>query len=139
MPELKSEAWDIGSTVAGFVWRTPNAHANVLLAHGFTEYSERYVTRYSALIPRLNACGFDVYAFDLRGDGRSPGPRGVVDLKAAVADHQVARRLLVTTNMPRFLFGHSLRGLDTAASVTGEASGVAGVILSAPALLIQAP
>ncbi|HVV33071.1 MAG TPA: lysophospholipase [Vitreimonas sp.] len=139
MPEAIAEPWDIGRDVAGFVWRTPGAHANVLLAHGFAEYSGRYVRHYSALIPRLNSCGFDVYAFDLKGHGHSTGARGVVDLKAAVRDHQAARRLLDAQKRPLFLFGHSLGGLVTAASVTGEPSGVAGVILSAPALLIQAP
>ena len=139
MPEAKAEPWEIGRGVAGFVWRTPNAHANLLLAHGFAEYCERYVSHYSALIPRLNQSGFDVYAFDLKGHGRSEGARGVTDLKVAVADHQSARRKLDAQKKSLFLFGHSLGGLVTAASVAGDPSGVAGVILSAPALLIEAP
>lgn len=139
MPDLKSDPWDISRGVVGFAWRTPDARANLLLAHGFAEYSERYVDHYAQLIPRLNAAGFDVYAFDLKGHGRSAGARGVTDLNGAVADHQAARRLLNAQNKPLFVFGHSLGGLVTAASVARDQSGVSGAVLSAPALLIQAP
>lgn len=132
-----TDAWDFGRGLSGYAWRTPNARANILLAHGFAEYAERYVARYHGLIPKLNALGFDVYAFDLRGHGRSSGARGVADLKRAVADHRAARATL--TSKPLFLFGHSLGGLVTAASAADDASGVTGVVLSAPALLITAP
>ncbi len=132
-----AEAWDFGRGLAGYAWRTPEARANILLAHGFAEYAERYVAHYHRLIPQLNALGFDVYAFDLVGHGRSAGARGVTDLKKAVGDHQAARRAL--QDKPLFLFGHSLGGLVTAASVARDKSSVAGVVLSAPALLITAP
>lgn len=134
-----AQPWDIGRRVRGYVWRTQAARANLLLAHGFAEYAERYVKHYHQLIPHLNALGFDVYAFDLRGHGRSPGARGVADMKAVVSDHLAARRILSAQQKPLFLFGHSLGGLVTAASVASDGSGLAGVVLSAPALLIQAP
>jgi len=129
--------WDFRRGLTGYVWRAPQARANILLAHGFAEYAERYVARYHGLIPRLNALGFDVYAFDLRGHGNSSGARGVLSMHDAVADHRAARRAL--THHRLFLFGHSLGGLVTAASVAEDAGGVAGVVLSAPALLITAP
>lgn len=134
-----ADAWDIGRGVSGYQWRAPEARASLLLQHGFAEYAERYVTRYSQLIPKLNALGLDVYAFDARGHGRSPGERGVADLKQTVADHRAARALLVQQGKPVFLFGHSLGGLVTAASVAEDQDNVAGVVLSAPALLISAP
>lgn len=133
------EAWAFGRGLSGYVWRTPDARANLLLMHGFAEYAERYVEHYHGLVPRLNALGFDVYAFDLRGHGRSPGARGVADLRAAVDDHRAARRALAAQNKPLFLLGHSLGGLVTAASVAEDDAGLAGVVLSAPALLISAP
>ncbi len=135
----ETEAWDFGRELRGYVWRAPNARANVLLTHGFAEYAERYVARYHRLVPRLNELGFDVYAFDLRGHGRSPGARGVADLRVAVADHRAARRAISADGKPLFLFGHSLGGLVTAASAAEDQSGIAGVVLSAPALLITAP
>jgi alpha-beta hydrolase superfamily lysophospholipase len=133
------EAWEFGRGLSGYAWRAPGARANVLLMHGFAEYAERYVEHYHRLVPRLNALGFDVYAFDLRGHGRSPGARGVADLRDAVRDHGAARRVLAAQAKPLFLFGHSLGGLVTAASVAEEGASVAGVVLSAPALLISAP
>jgi len=131
------EAWHFGRGLSGYAWRAPNARANILLAHGFAEYAERYAAHYHQLVPKLNALGFNVYAFDLRGHGRSPGARGVADMREAIADHRAARGAL--TSKPLFLFGHSLGGLVTAASATEDQSGVAGVILSAPALLLSAP
>lgn len=134
--------WDFGRGLRGYAWQAPNAKASILLTHGFAEYAERYVAHYAQLIPRLNALGFDVYSFDLRGHGRSPGARGVTDIKQAIADHRAARAMIRndSDNKPLFLFGHSLGGLITARSVTDPANlGVAGVVLSAPLLLVDAP
>lgn len=142
MPDANTNAaapWDFGRGLAGFVWRAPNARANLLLAHGFAEYAERYVAHYHGLIPRLTTLGFDIYAFDLRGHGRSPGARGLADMREAIADHRAARRVLAADAKPLFLFGHSLGGLVTAASVAEDGDKVAGVVLSAPALLLDAP
>ena len=135
----EAQSWDFGRDLRGYVWRAPQARANLLLTHGFAEYAERYVAHYSQLIPRLNVLGFDVYAFDLRGHGRSPGARGVADVKQAIADHQAARVALAADAKPLFLFGHSLGGLITAASVAANEDKISGVVLSAPALLITAP
>lgn len=132
-----AEAWDFGRGLSGYAWRAPEARANVLITHGFAEYAERYFTRYHLLVPKLNAHGFDVFGWDMRGHGRSAGARGVTDLRAAVDDHRAARAKL--GDKPLFVFGHSLGGLVTAASVAEDARGVAGVVLSAPALLITAP
>lgn len=134
-----AETWDFGRGLSGYAWRSENARESLLLAHGFAEYAERYVQHYHGLIARLVELGFDVYAFDLRGHGRSPGARGVADMRAAVADHRAARDVLAATGKPLFLFGHSLGGLLTAASVAEDQRNVAGVVLSAPALLISAP
>jgi alpha-beta hydrolase superfamily lysophospholipase len=139
-PRLQvAQPWDFGRGLRGYAWPAPDPHANLLLTHGFAEYAERYVERHYGLIPRLNALGFDVYAFDIRGHGRSAGARGVADIGRTVEDHRAARRALAPNGKPIFLFGHSLGGLITAASVAGEPANVAGVVLSAPALLIEAP
>jgi acylglycerol lipase len=135
--EVTSEAWDFGRGLAGYVWRSPAAKAKLLLAHGYGEYAERYVEHYHRLIPRLTAAGFDIYAFDLQGHGRSPGARGVTDMRRAVDDHLAARAALAKDGGPVFLFGHSLGGLVTAASVAQSPDGAAGVVLSAPAILVE--
>lgn len=134
-----ADAWDFGRGLSGYAWRAADARGAVLLTHGFAEYAERYVSRYHRLVPTLNAAGFDVYGWDMRGHGRSPGVRGVADMREAVADHRAARRALAAHTKPLFVLGHSLGGLVSAASVAADADGVAGVILSAPALQINAP
>lgn len=137
--QTEAAAWDFGRGLHGYAWRVANAKSNILLTHGFAEYAQRYVAHYSQLIPHLNALGCNVFAFDLRGHGRSPGARGVTDINRAVEDHRAARALLATDSKPLFLFGHSLGGLITAASVAADSSKVAGVVLSAPLLLVTAP
>ena len=138
MTDEVAEPWDIGTGVRGYRWRSPNAHTSLLLQHGYAEYAGRYVERYNRLIPSLVDAGFDVYAFDMRGHGGSPGSRGAADIERTVQDHLAARQMLEGAD-PLFLFGHSLGGLVTAASVARDQSCVAGVILSAPALLLTAP
>lgn len=134
-----AEPWDFGASVAGYRWRPAGApRATLLLAHGYAEYAERYVARYNGLVPALVARGFDVHAFDYVGHGGSAGRRGAADVEEAVAQHRQARRALAG-DRPLFLFGHSLGGLVTAASVAHDGAGVAGVVLSAPSLLVEAP
>jgi acylglycerol lipase len=138
------ETWDFGRGLSGYMWRAPNARADVLITHGFAEYAERYVAHYHQLVPKLNALGFDVFGWDMLGHGRSRGARGVADMAEMVAHHRAARSVIASdqpdsNRLPLFLFGHSLGGLVTAASVAEDQSGVAGVVLSSPALLISAP
>jgi len=136
--EHRSQPWDLGIGVAGYVWPAPAPRAALLLQHGLGEYAERYVAGYSGLIPRLLEAGVSVYAFDLLGHGRSPGRRTVTDIRGAVAHHLAARRRLRDQPLPVFLLGHSLGGLVTAASVAADGGGVAGVVLSSAALLVDA-
>lgn len=132
-----TEDWGFGAPVRGWRWRPDGeARAALLLAHGFGEYAERYVGHYNGLVPALVSHGFAVHAFDLEGHGRSPGRRGSVDLRVALDQHLAARRAI---GGPLFLFGHSLGGLLTAASVARDGNSLAGVVLSAPALPEDAP
>ena len=110
----------------------------LLLQHGFGEYAQRYVERYGALVPHLLRIGVSVHAFDLRGHGRSPGRRALTDVEQSVEDHLAARRLLAAQPLPVFLLGHSLGGIVTTTSVVRDASGVSGVVLSSPAILVSA-
>ncbi|PTA69038.1 alpha/beta hydrolase [Deinococcus arcticus] len=134
---MQSQIWTVpGAPVEGYVWPAQTARGAVLLAHGFGEYAGRYVARYHALIPTLVGAGFTVYAYDQRGHGRSGGRRAVVDLFQLVEDHFKAREALRGLSAPLFLLGHSMGGLVTAASVARDPRGVAGVVLTSPALLV---
>lgn len=138
-PTIRNRPWDIGRGVTGYIWQAPEPRAALLLQHGFGEYAQRFVERYSRLIPHLLSAGVSVYAFDMRGHGRSPGGRAVTDLGRAVDDHLVARRMLREHALPVFVLGHSLGGLVTAASVARDQSGLSGVVLSSPFLSKEVP
>ena len=118
------------------MWEAEKARGAVLLSHGVGEYAGRYVERYHGLIPALLEQGLTVYAYDQRGHGASGGQRTVVDLNVLVDDHLRARSALRDLSGPLFAFGHSMGGLVTAASVTRDQRGLAGVILSSPARLV---
>ena len=136
---VRCRPWDIGTGVRGYVWEAPEPRAVLLLQHGFGEYAQRFVKRYSQLIPHLLNAGVSVYAIDLWGHGHSPGRRAVTDLGQAVEDHLAARRKLLARPLPVFLLGHSLGGLVTATSVARDQSGLSGVILSSPFLRKEVP
>lgn len=133
MALAKANSWDTGTAAAGFLWDGPNPRANLLLQHGLGEYSERYVWQYNQLIPKLVARGFNVYAIDLPGHGESAGVRGLVDLNEALMLH-LSARTAIESPLPLVLFGHSLGGLVTAASVVSNPSGIDAVVLSSSAM-----
>ena len=112
----------------------------VQIVHGLGEH----IGRYEGLAAALNAAGWHAVGHDLRGHGRSEGPRGqiageytlLVDL-AAVIDH-----LREAGRGPHVLLGHSLGGLIAARFVAESltdtaahwARDVDGLVLSSPAL-----
>ncbi|MGP3751129.1 alpha/beta fold hydrolase [Streptomyces sp. IBSNAI001] len=110
------------------------AVAMAQLQHGYAEYSERFVHQYSRLVPHLLSRGIEVWAMDMLGHGRSPGRRGVVDVRRAVADHVAVRRAMLARALPLLVLGHSLGGLVTAGSISVDGTGVRGTVLLAPAL-----
>ena len=128
--------WVIEAPVAGYHWKAKNPKAQLLLQHGLGEYSKRYVTQYSQLIPKLVAKGFDVYAIDLEGHGNTAGIRGLVDVVAAVEDH-LAARAAMPKKLPTFLLGHSLGGIVTSGSIVRDQTNIEAAIISSSAM--QAP
>ncbi|RSM17462.1 hypothetical protein CDV31_003711 [Fusarium ambrosium] len=127
----------LSSGASAHKWQCDSSspRAILILQHGFGEYAERYVISHSQFIPKLNAARFEVWALDLWGHGTSPGDRGIVDVEMAVKDHLEMRRRADARGLPVFLFGRSLGGLITAASVAENSSyHTNGVILSSPAL-----
>jgi alpha-beta hydrolase superfamily lysophospholipase len=83
--------------------------AAVCLVHGIGEHSGRYAHVAEALC----AAGYALCAYDLRGHGRSEGPRGHSPAFDAMMDDI---DLLLTSaggrfpGCPQFLYGHSLGG-----------------------------
>ena len=83
--------------------------AIVCLVHGLGEHSGRYAHVAAA----LNDAGYTLFGFDLRGHGRSGGPRGHTPTYETLMD-DIGRLLAEATQRypgrPQFLYGHSLGG-----------------------------
>jgi alpha-beta hydrolase superfamily lysophospholipase len=129
-----------GTTLQAYYWPAQNPHATLALVHGFGEYAGRY----QPMADYLTARGIEIIAIDLRGHGRSPGPRGVVkdyndfrdDLAALLTRAQAMK---ASHNGPLVLFGHSMGGgLVLDHGLSGHAV-VDGIIASAPLVGLAEP
>ncbi|MFN2274227.1 MAG: lysophospholipase, partial [Anaerolineales bacterium] len=106
-----------------------SARAVFGIVHGLGEHSGRYIN----LLEPLTQAGFELWSYDLRGHGRSPGQRGHIqhwseyhnDLGQFLAHVRKAQ-----PGKPVFLFGHSLGANIVAEYVIRETPELAGVILS---------
>lgn len=115
-------------------WDPPGEpRAVVCLVHGLGEHSGRY----AHLARRLTQAGYSLVAFDLRGHGKSGGPRGHTPSFDALMDDtalmlQEAGRLY--PGKPLFLYGHSLGGLLVLNYVLRRKPTLAGVIATGAGL-----
>ncbi|NLT95230.1 MAG: alpha/beta hydrolase [Clostridia bacterium] len=92
------------------VWEPGGSpRAVVSLIHGLGEYSGRY----EYLAEKFNERGMVLLAFDLRGSGKSEGPRGHTPSYELLMD-DISRLLKEASQrypgQARFLYGHSLGG-----------------------------
>ena len=131
-----------------------NERGVLVIMHGLKDYSGRY----AAFATQAAARGYSVYAFDLRGHGRSAGPRVAPRHWSEYVDDLDRFLTLVQQREPGkpvFLFGHSMGGAIAAraaeihqphppdswgsSSSTPPPAPIAGLILSGAALAIDAP
>ena len=113
------------------LWSPPAAppRATVMITHGVNEHAGRY----EHVAARLIACGYGVCAPDLRGHGRSEGPRALVrDLGEYLPDLDAAFDWLKAQGPtgPLFLLGHSMGAAVSALYVLRRRPELAGLILS---------
>ncbi len=109
--------------------------AVVLLVHGLGEHSGRYAHVAEALV----GAGLAVHALDHRGHGRSDGKRAFVRSYDELADDLMMFRRHVEAQhpgRPLIVLGHSMGGNLAVDHVIEHQDGVAGLVLSGPALKI---
>jgi len=107
------------------------AVGTVCVLHGLGEHGGQYVDVAHALVTR----GVALTAIDLRGHGRSEGPRGHTPSYRALLNDVDA--LLAGTaerhpGVPRFLYGHSLGGNIVLNHALRRTPDIAGVVATSP-------
>lgn len=138
--EFTTSARD-GLALYTYLWRpSAEAMAVVVVTHGHGEYA----TKYTHVAEAFTAAGYALLAYDLRGHGRSGGPRGHVPRYAAyVSDlHRVMEGAAGQfPGKPLFVLGHSLGGQIVLAYLVERQPRLRGAILSAPwlRLMFQPP
>ena len=110
--------------------------AALLIVHGLAEHSGRYMNVVNRFVP----LGYAVYGIDHLGHGRSEGRRLQIE---RFADYTEPLKTYIDMvrcwqpDRPVFLVGHSMGGLIGALHMIACREGLAGAILSGPA--IKAP
>lgn len=117
----------------GYRWPCLDARGVVVIAHGAAEHALRYDRFATALVER----GYEVWALDHRGHGRSRGPQGLGDFgkggwDALVADIlQLVRRARAQTGTQRLtLFGHSMGSFAAQQLVLDHSGEIDALVLS---------
>jgi len=107
--------------------------AAVMLVHGLGEHSGRY----AHVADRLTASGYAVHALDHRGHGKSEGKRVYVKSYDEFMADLIQFRALVERShpgLPVVALGHSMGGNLVVGHVLDHQDGLAGMVLSGPAL-----
>lgn len=113
-----------------------NAKAILVIVHGLGGHGSKYSNIVQHFIPKQ----YTIYAFDMRGHGRSPGQRGYINSWAEFREDLRKFINLVQTQQPKcpiFLLGHSLGSvvvLDYVLRHPQEAAALQGLITLAPSL-----
>jgi alpha-beta hydrolase superfamily lysophospholipase len=116
------------------VWRAAGpARAVLINIHGLGDHSGLYPT----LVDHFPSRGITIHAMDLRGNGRSGGPRAYVERWEEYREDLHRFVGLVREEepgRPLFLLGNSLGGLIVLEYVMRYPDGLRGVIAASPAL-----
>jgi acylglycerol lipase len=112
--------------------------AVICLVHGLGDHSGRYAHVAAA----LNDAGYAMLGFDLRGHGKSGGPRGHTPSYDTLIDdigRLLAEAAVRYPDLPRFLYGHSLGGNLVLNYALRRKPQIAGVVATSPAIRTASP
>jgi len=115
-------------------WTSEKAKGIVIIVHGIGEHSGRYGNIVNAMEKRK----ISFYSMDNRGHGKSTGTRGHVDsFMEYVYDLRMFANMIheAHKDLPVFILGHSLGGAIALRYALTYQDDLAGLILSAPALV----
>lgn len=125
-----------GQTIHHRSWRPDgDLRGAIVLVHGLGEHAGRYEHVAAALV----AAGYGVFALDHRGHGRSTGKRAFVkSYDEFMRDLTQFRRMVEAEHpdTPLVMLGHSMGGNIVMGHVLGNQEGLAGIVLSGPALQV---
>lgn len=123
-------------SLLGRAWMTPHAQPKgvIILIHGLGEHSGRYAHVGKALA----GAGYHLAGFDLRGHGLSGGKKGHIPNLEILRD-DIDRFISETmhrleSELPTFLYGHSLGGNIVLDAGFHHPNNLAGVIATSPCL-----
>ncbi|MEW6546198.1 MAG: lysophospholipase [Bacillota bacterium] len=114
-------------------WRVPRPRGVLVIVHGLGEHSGRYQN----VVDALEGTPLSIWTHDLRGFGRSTGPRGHVDsFWDYMEDLDCFLEYIVAMegDLPVFLLGHSYGGLIALHYALCRPGRLAGLVLSSPCL-----
>ncbi len=107
--------------------------AVVALVHGLGEHSNRY----PSLVEKLPSAGYAINTYDLRGHGKSGGPRLYAPSFESLMtdiDRHIQNTKERFPGLPIFLYGHSMGGEQVLYYVLRRSPSLRGVIASSPLL-----
>ena len=117
-------------------WEVQDAKANLYIAHGLGEHGGRY----EHLALHFNQLGFNVYAHDHQGHGKSSGTRGHINSFADYSDDlKTVIDATSNTNSTNYLLGHSLGGVIASGFLLRHPTVIAKSIISAPGFEKKSP
>ena len=112
--------------------------AVIVIHHGLKSHSEHYAD----FARRAASIGYAVYAYDMRGHGRSEGPRATLDdfedLTSDLATF-MGRVKMREPAAPVFLMGHSVGGAVVTLYTEERKPKLAGLIVLAAAIRVDSP
>lgn len=121
-------------------WTPDSVRGVFVITHGLAEHGDCY----HPLAKILSDDGWQVFAWDLRGHGRSEGKRGfVVDIAKYIADFglflEIVKRQTKMKPENLVLFGHSMGALVTLRYLETHDFNYGALVLSSPALGLSMP